>query len=224
MSSNAWKKFNENAEDVDNLIDIYKGLVTVYNETGGGEPDGAGVLFKSAIVLLVSNWEAYIEDITSEALEHIVRESKNSSGIPKEIKKKIRSAILAEKNEIEMWNLADDGWRDYLLKRLSHYKSERNKNFNSPKSTKTIEFIRDNLGIDDISTYWIPDKNHPEDIKKELDKFIEVRGSIAHRGKIQVTIDLAYVKKHLKLIRYIASITGGKISTHVKRITGKALW
>ena len=98
MSSNAWKKFNENAEDVDHLIDIYKGLVTLYKETGGGEPEGAEVLFKSAIVLMVSNWEAYIEDVTSEALEHIVRKSEDSTGIPKEIKKKIRAAILAEKN------------------------------------------------------------------------------------------------------------------------------
>ena len=42
---------------------------------------------------MVSHWEAYIEDITSEAIAHIVNKTKDSSTLPKELKKQIATGI-----------------------------------------------------------------------------------------------------------------------------------
>ena len=72
MPSKARKRFDENAGDIDLLIDLYQGTVELYKDDKAVVEKVYEVLFRSAIVLMVSHWEAYIEDICSEALEHLM--------------------------------------------------------------------------------------------------------------------------------------------------------
>ena len=60
--------------------------------------------------------------------------------------------------------------------------------------------------------------------KTKLDKFVSLRGSIAHRGKSLGSVTKAQVQDYLYLIKQLAAKTGGKINSHVKRSTGKRLW
>ena len=68
MPSKARRAFDDSAKDVKRLLEIHKTI-------GGNAPGrraGLEVLNKSAIVLITAIWEAYCEDISAEALEHIV--------------------------------------------------------------------------------------------------------------------------------------------------------
>lgn len=226
MPSNARKRFDQNSEDIDNLIDLYRGVVDLWE--GGDEPEpvpeGYEVLFRSAVVLLVSFWEAYIEDICSESLNHLVKHATDAEKLPKDIKKQVADELKAAKNQIEMWLLADNGWRHYLEKRLPTMREARERSFNTPKAQNTADFVRKVLGINDIRTSWSFDGITPDMASKQLDKLVEVRGQIAHRGRVEQRLDEKYIEEHVAFLRNIVSKTGGRINSHVKKVTGKPLW
>lgn len=224
MSSKAWEKFRENAEDLDHLIDLYDAMVTLYEDSGDPVPEGTEVLFRSAVVLMVSHWEAYIEDITSEALDHLVSKTKEATFLPKEIKKQVASELKAATNEIEVWKIADGGWKPYIKDRLKNFKEVRDKNFNTPKALKTQEFIKISLGLENICRAWATDEMTEAEAKGKLDTLIEIRGQIAHRGRLDKKLDKDWIVEHIGFLRNLASKTGGIINTHVKGITGSALW
>ena len=105
MPSKARAAFDENAQDVDRLLEIH-------SDVGGdakGRRFGLEVLNKSAIVLLTAIWEAYCEDIATEALEHLIAHVPSGSALPKELKKRIVNDIEADRNKLAMWDLADSG-------------------------------------------------------------------------------------------------------------------
>ena len=83
------------------------------------------------------------------ALEHeLVHE------LPKEIKKQVADEIKSSKNAIEVWELADAGWRVYIRNRMAAFKQARDRSFNTPRAVNTAEFMRRTVGIEDIKTAW----------------------------------------------------------------------
>lgn len=173
---------------------------------------------------MVSHWEAYVEDICSEALDHLVQHASDATKLPKEIKKQVADEIKEEKNEIWMWQLADSGWRQYLKDRLPGLRLARERSFNTPKAQNTAEFVRRVLGIADIRTSWEFEGFTPEVASKKLDALVEVRGQIAHRGKVRLQLDEKWVKEHVAFLQKVVSKTGGQINAHAKKVTGKPLW
>jgi hypothetical protein len=68
MPSTARATFEANRQDVDRLMQLH-------TTEGGDEPGrrvGLEVLNKSAIVLLCAIWEAYVEDLATEVIDHYV--------------------------------------------------------------------------------------------------------------------------------------------------------
>jgi hypothetical protein len=224
MPSNAYKRFNENAGDFDTLVDLYNGMVTLFESENDPVPQGMDVLFRAAVVLMVSQWEAYVEDICSEGLHHLVQHVRDPTSLPKEIRKQVAVELRTSKDETEMWKLADDGWRTYLQGRLTAMKEARDRSFNTPKSHNTADFFRRTLGIEDICKSWTFDKLAPSEVCKKLDALIGVRGQIAHRGRISEKIDKDWIVDHMAFLRKVVSKTGGAVNTHVKKASGKLLW
>lgn len=224
MPSQARKKFDESATDIDHLIGMYEAMENLWEDDPTDLPEGTEVLFRSAAVLMVSHWEAYIEDICGEALEHLVKHAKNASALPKAIQQQVAAEIKASKNEVEAWKLADDGWKDFLRGRLSSMKEGRDRGFNSPKSKQTSEFIKNSVGIDDISNSWVVGTLESKECAEKLDALIVVRGEIAHRGRIKEKLDKAYIADHIAFLRSLVAKTGGRINARMKKITKKGLW
>ena len=223
MPSTAYKRFNDNAGDVDHLVDLYAPMVELYKDGSEDVPDYE-VLFRSSVVLMVSHWEAYVEDICSEALEHLIRYTTDPGKLPKEIKKQVADELKKAKDEIEIWKLANDGWKTYVRGRMAAFKEARDRSFNTPRSENTADFIRRVLGIEDIRTAWAFDSKSSEQASRQLDALVTIRGEIAHRGRLQQKLDAAFVTDHTAFLRKLVSKTGGKINTHVKQVTGTALF
>lgn len=221
MPSNARKAFDENVQDVERLMDLHK-------QKGGslrGRRFGLEVLNKSAIVLITSFWEAYCEDIAAESLAHIVKYATSAKLLPKELKKQIAKELKANLNELAIWSVADNGWKSVLEKRLIKLKEERNKNLNTPKSVKVDDLFMTALGISKISGSWrLSSRMAPEQARNKLDKYVTLRGSIAHRGVASKSVKKVDVEDYYSLIKKIAAKTGGKVNAHTRSITGRYLW
>lgn len=183
------------------------------------------VLNKSAIVLITSYWEAYCEDIAAEGLQHIVDHAPDAADLPKDLRKQIAKELERDLNDLAVWEIADDGWRDYLRKRLAALQEERNRKLNTPKASNIDDLFMKALGITKISDSWRwATKMTVARARNKLDKFVTLRGAIAHRGADSKSVRKAQVTDFFDFVQKLASKTGGKVNRHVRLITGKPLW
>lgn len=224
MTSQARKNFDKNFEDVEHLIGMGQGM-RILEETDGECSDAeVNVLYRSALVLMISHWEAYIEDICAEALSHIVEATANPDKLPKEIRKKIGKEIKNIDNDIEAWKLAGEGWKDYLKQRESKFSEERNRSFNTPKPEQTNLFIENVIGLKNVTSSWKIEGSTEKESAERLKKLVELRGQIAHRGKLNHELTEDWLLEEVKFLKKVVSKTGGKINSHVKKSVGTGLW
>lgn len=221
MPSKARKSLDANLEDVVKLLALHA-------EKGGNSPGrryGLEVLNKSAIVLLTAFWEAYCEDIAEEAVHFIVEHATSASALPKEIRKIVASRLKQDPNELAIWDLAGEGWREVLKANLAEQTDARNRKLNTPKSSNINELFQSTIGLPEVTGSWDwARKLVPAQQAARLDKFVSLRGAIAHRGRADVSVKRTHVVNYLGLIQRAARSTGGAVRKHVRLITGKNLW
>lgn len=220
MASQARKAFDESSKDILRLLEIHSNL--------GGEKKGRRykleVLNKSAIVLITAIWEAYCEDIVAEAVEHIVSHSSKATVLSKEIKKIVAKELEADKNDLAVWDLADDGWRAVLRSRLARLQDERNRRLNTPRSAQITELFQKAVGIDDITAAWSWKNMTVSSAQQKLDDYVTLRGEIAHRGKTISSCSKKQVKDFLGHVKRLVGKTGGRLNGYVKKITRMSMW
>ncbi len=221
MASKARAAFDENAADVERLLALHQ-------EKGGsakGRRFGLEVLNKSAIVLLTSFWEAYCEDIAAEALDHVVTHAPSADKLPTELRKIVAKELKADVHDLAVWSIAGDGWRTVLKSRLAALQAERNRRLNTPKAAQIDKLFVDALGISQISSSWRwARKMNPDRARTKLDKFVELRGAIAHRGAAATSVKKAQVTDYFNFLKRLVAKTGGAVNIHVRAITSKTLW
>jgi len=221
MPSKARKDFDKNVKDIKRLMELHQ-------QEGGKSPGrryGLEVLNKSAIVLITSFWEAYCEDIAAEGLVHIVKYAKSAEALPKEMKKQIAKELKRDENELALWSVADDGWKKVLESRLSRLQEERNRKLNTPKSANIDDLFMSALGISNISNSWKwAKKMTSKRATRKLDRYVTLRGSIAHRGSSLESVTKAEVEDYYDFIKQLAAKTGGEVNNYVNGITGRKLW
>jgi HEPN superfamily RiboL-PSP-like protein len=222
MPSKARIAFRENARDVERLLDLHK-------DKGGiaqGRRYGLEVLNKSAIVLLTSFWEAYCEDIAAEALEHIVAHAPSSEKLPLELRKLIAKELKDDKHELAVWKLSDNGWRGVLQSRLAVLQADRNRRLNTPKSSQIDDLFRKTLGIQMVSERWRWQKMAATAARAKLDKYVELRGAIAHRGAgaTGASVRKSHAVDYFTFLKKLVGRTGGAVYIHVRTVTRVRLW
>ena len=132
--------------------------------------------------------------------------------------------LADDKNELSVWGLADEGWRKVLEQQLDTLQEQRNRRLNTPKAANIDDLFFNALGISKISSTWKWDKTNATKARNHLDKFVELRGAVAHRGKAGAAVKKKQATDYFDLVKKLAAKTGGKVNTHVKSITGKSLW
>ena len=220
MSSAARKAFDSNLNDIDRLIDYYDTAETILKDTQRDLPAGADVVLRAALVLLITYWEAYLEDIVTEALEHFVGQAKDAAILPEELRKAVAREIKADKHELSPWKIAGEGWRGFLKARLPQLIGR----FNTPKSGPTRTLIQATLGIADITRCWKVGAKSPEKSCQFLDTLVSIRGKIAHRGKLPKVLAVRHTKCATDFIRKVVTRTDDNINAEVLKATGQGLW
>lgn len=220
MPSNARQAFDDNLKDIHYLLDIPKKM----NSEQKDYEKRSEVLYKSAIVLITSFWEAYCEDIAAEGLKHIVEHSTLASSLPDPLKKKLAVELKKAPHELEVWKIADDGWRKYLLDRMVEMTEKRNSRLNTPRASQIDILFNEAMGIETISDEWAELKRSAQQAREELDQFVTLRGAIAHRGRHSADVERQQVVDYGNLVSALAGRTGRAVNQHAKGITGKALF
>ena len=204
MPSKARLSLDANLQDIDRLLALH----TMVGGEAQGRRFGLEVLNKSAIVLITAYWEAYCEDIADEALQHLVKNSKSSDALPKELKRQLAKELKEALHELEVWKIADRGWKKYLEDRLDKLKEKRNWDFNTPKAEQIDKLFLQAIGIPNISSSWNwPKKMTVTRASTKLDKYVALRGAIAHRGKGSASVKKAQVEDYLGFIKRLAGKT-----------------
>jgi hypothetical protein len=221
MPSEAQKSLDANLKEIERLLALH----TMVGGTTKGRRYGLEVLNKSAVVLITAYWEAYCEDIAAEALAHIVTHATSSNVLPNELKKQVAKELKQAPNELEVWKIADLGWKTYLSSQLEKLREQRNRQINTPKTEQIDLLFRQAVGIAKISLFWKgPKKMTVNRATGKLDKYVTLRGDIAHRGKGSVTVKKAQVEDYFDFIKNLATKTGAALNSHVKEITRRPLW
>jgi hypothetical protein len=219
MASKAEKIFDKSAKDVARLMEIHTAL--------GGDKVGRRhrleVLNKSAIVLITAIWEAFCEDLAAEALDSLVQYAPNATAVPQDLKKQIAAELKQQANQLAVWEIADGGWRQVLQTRLLVLQVERNRKLNTPKSDNIDQLFEAALGMSAISACWKWHKMTGAQSRAKLDKFVSLRGDIAHRGQAMASCTKKQVTSYLSHIESLVPLTGAKVSGYVEAITGHAL-
>ncbi|WP_157408227.1 HEPN domain-containing protein [Actinoplanes sp. N902-109] len=220
MASNARRAFDSNCKDVEKLLDVHAQLTGIAR----GRRHDVEVLNKSAIVLITSFWEAYCEDIAAEALDHLVKNCPSSDSLPADLKKVVAKELEIEKHDLAVWRLSGDGWRTVISDRLDQMQEERNKRLNTPKSGQIDDLFQKALGIAQISSSWRWKGMSAAHARLKLDKYVSLRGAIAHRGSASASVKKADVTDYYQHIKDLVGKTGGRVNTATKKTTGLALW
>ena len=63
-----------------------------------------------------------------------------------------------------------------------------------------------------------------EQAKVKLDKYVTLRGAIAHRGTGAKSCTKVQVRDYFSHVKRLVGKTGGMVDFRVKRITGSRLW
>ena len=116
----------------DNLRAVFR-LQTIHSDitkSGPGRKHDVQILHKSAIVLLVACWEAYVEDQATATLEHMISVAKDHKLCPKEVLERVAS----NHSGLKAWDLAGSGWKRALHGNLKHVLAKTTGTLNTPKT------------------------------------------------------------------------------------------
>ncbi len=167
-----------------------KSLATIFKERNAGRgPNMDYGLLHGGLILLVSGWETYCEDVAAEAVRKVCSlDNIHFDDLPENVRNGILQYTLdfkLDKNNILQSNLAklpDGGWKKVWEERVKNYLRD----FNTPK-------FRRGRGKSLLELFGL---YLSSDVKRELeqltglnnitdliDKIISIRGTIAHKGR-----------------------------------------
>jgi hypothetical protein len=104
------KNVNSNIKEVRRLVEIHATM------TGSqrGRRYNVAILNKSGIVLAVACWEAFIEDLASEAFTWLLDRATSPTVFPNRVLTLASKELRNSPDARRVWELAEGGWRAVL--------------------------------------------------------------------------------------------------------------
>ena len=204
-----------------------KRLMEIHADVGGSEQGrryGLDVLNKSGVMFVAAAWEAFVEDIAVQAIDHILEKATDHTKVPLPIRKASAKGLEFDKNDLKVWDLAGDGWKNVVKNYRSEIVRDEIATFNTPKPHNVNTLLKKLLDIDKVSATWSWQGMSKQSAYEKLKKFIETRGAIAHRGALNVSITKSYVEGHRKFINRISVRTSNAVRSKVKSQVGTFPW
>jgi len=148
-ASNARAAFVSNSADIRDYFILHQ---LAFKDASRRIQRLSHLLDKSTYVLLASLWEAYCEDIVTECLNHVTQHAPTRRALPQTIQEDIQKSIRSGKDS--PWDLAGDGWREYVKNRNKGFERKRNREFAGPKSAAVEDLFLNALGIQGLCAKW----------------------------------------------------------------------
>lgn len=201
------------------LMRDVQNLLNAHPSTGGtpGRPPGdTGPLLRSAIVLLHTAWENYVEQVALESFDFLLVEIGDDH---QRLSGDLRKSLGSRKNP---WSLAGNGWQTEARKDISAQIAQ----LNTPNCANVESLIFAAIGLAD-SLAGLTWQRHQDSQKNrdDLDEFVQViRGEIVHKGTTPTPLHKGGVKSWISFIRNVAERLDDKISAHLLAELGSSPW
>ncbi len=216
----AYESFKANSSDID-------ALMRIHSEQGGtkrGRRFDLSVLNRSAVVLITACWEAYVEDICTEAYEFLLKKSTSHKQIPVKIRAAASAVLKKDEDHRRLWQLAGDGWKQVLSDYRHEVIGKRISGFNTPRTDNVQALFRELLAIDDITSTWHWKNMSRDKARSRLDDYVTDRCAIAHRTDIpEGTITKPYVIAYLGFINNIVLRVDNSVNDMLQESVGSSL-
>lgn len=213
-------RFRDNLKEARELLKIHVKLTG----TGPGARRGVEVLNKSAILFTCAAFEAFIEDLATDAFQHLVADAADHTNLPKVLKKAIAEALKADKNELKVWELAGSGWKtvaeQYKLDILRTYAGT----FNTPKPHNIESLVRQLTGFQDIHKHWTWHGMSASRASTKLRTFVELRGALAHGERPPPKVTKVDVIDYIDFLAPLSVRCSNEVRAHCQTITGRYPW
>ena len=206
----------DNLKESLSVLDIHEKV----SGQGRGRKHGVEVLNKSALVLIVACWEAYVEDTIDSALTFMIDNCTDHTVFPKNVLDRVSSGKQGPK----AWDLAGEGWKDALRDNLTGVLSKTTGALNTPRAKQVDELFDKVIGLHNLSSKWTWRHVTADQAIARLDTLITTRGSIAHRVKHSDTVYKKAVRDAVDLITRLAVRTNNEARSHVHSRVGKYPW
>lgn len=208
-------RLTDNMRDIETLSELFK-LKT--GAKRGRRAQNIQVIHKSAIVLLVACWEAYVEDLLKMSFKYFVRHctdpSRVSNGVRKEILKSIGQRT---------WDLAGNGWKRVLRNRSLDILKCVDR-MDTPTAKNVDNLFSHLLGIAKISNDWRWGRVKTKTVRANLRGLLRRRHGIAHSVATKLPVSKNYVEKNTNMIWKLGELFSNAVATHIRLVIGKFPW
>lgn len=206
-----------NVGEVDRLKKIHRQVTP----KGPGRKYDVAVLHKSAIVLLVACWEAYVEDLASETLLYMIRSAPDHSVFPDKVLERVGSKHSGK----NAWDLAGDGWKKALKDNFKEVLQRTTGTLNTPKTAQIDTLFKQTIGLEELSSSWHWKGRSTEQATQILDELVTLRGSIAHRVATSESVTLKHVGDSRSFIYRLAVLSNNRVCRFLAASKiGKSPW
>lgn len=204
-------------------LDEVRALLGIHQAIAGstrGRKRNVEVLNKSAVVLVVACWEAYVEDLASNALGFMIDQATSHTIFPKPVLERVASKCAGP----NAWQLAGDGWKKVMRDNFSEVLAKTTGTLNTPRAPQVDELFAKTIGLASLSSTWSWPRRSQAASVKALDELITLRGSIAHRVQHSNSVHKSTVTAAVELVSRLAAKSTNQVRIHVHSTTGKYPW
>ncbi len=220
MSAPHLENLNSNLTQVRRPLAIH-GIVA---GKGAGYKHDVEVLHKSAIVLLVATWEAFVEDLAAHAFDALLAAAKDHTTFPPEVLTSASAPLKKAADNREVWKLAGDGWKQVLEDHRTELFAQCIGKLNTPKPKQIDGLFHSLIGISNISSRWHWKGMSDQDAALKLEQLIELRGSIAHRASSSQKVYKYMVEDYVEFVARLSVVSSNRVLAFVSARTGKMAW
>ena len=209
-----------------NLIEINR-ILEIHTQIAGSGPGykhNVQVLNKSAVVLLLACWEAYIEDLAENCFNWMLSKANVPHVFPDHVLN--TAAKEVRKNDKDVWLIANAGWKDVLKshkEKVLKYYVVRGA-FNTPNPDNIDHLFANLLGMPPLSRTWYWSGMSVVKSKQKLNKLIELRGNIVHRLQTSRNVTKFDVSDNKEFILRLAVISNNIANRYLKEKIGQRPW
>ena len=206
------------SQTYDSLIQDVQNLITLHPSTEGtrGRPAGdTGPLLRSAVVLLHTAWENYVERVAIEGLEFLLGQIGSDH---LKLHHALEQKLAALKNP---WALAGTGWQVEARNAVGQQVGR----LNTPDVVNTEKLLNLAIGLPDALHDISWPKTGKAKVLANVDEFVhDIRGEIVHRGTAPGPLHKGGVKSWINFFDGLVTRLDKKIGTHLETKTSTAPW
>ncbi|MFH0990240.1 MAG: HEPN domain-containing protein [bacterium] len=206
----------------DNLLDV-RALVQIHEKISGlgpGYEHYFEVLNKSAIVLIVACWEAYVEDLASFSFDRILADVPDPKKWPQNVFALATKEIFKSNKPSRLLELTGNGW----INLLKHHRDNTIRRLHTPNAIRVDSLFDDLIGLPSLSSNWHWQGRSNEAAKKRLHDLLQLRHSIVHTVIAPKRIFKWNVSAAVDLINRLAVISSNRVREYLARKVNVTPW